>query len=153
NVLGAAHAFLEEAHEVGRGLPGTDEANGDETSEAEHDGDEGDAKQGDDEADPPVDAKEQEDDADGEQGIAEDVEDELGEEVPEQEDVAVDAFDQRAGRVTVVELHVQVEHMLSEVGAHLVGGGPADVFRGPGFAEADDLDEEGGADVDTGEDE
>ena len=67
-------------------------------------------------------------DGDDEDQIGEHVDDELREEVRQRRDVAVDPFDQLAGRRRLVEPHVEVEHVIGEAGPHLVGGGPPDLL-------------------------
>ena len=60
--------------------------------------------------------------------VAQHPDDEGGEELRQGGHVAVDALDELTRRVGFVEAHVEVQDVLGEVGAQIVGGPPADLL-------------------------
>ena len=77
--------------------------------------------------------------ADHQQAAAKDLDRKLGKKVGQRCYVAIQPLDHLAGCVLLVEAHVQVEHMGSQVGAHLVGCGPPDLLGQVGGSDAEDL--------------
>ena len=63
----------------------------------------------------------QHDDADEQDPVPDDLDHHGREEVRQRRDVAVDALDQLAGARSLVEAHVEVQHMVGQLCSQLVG--------------------------------
>ncbi len=65
---------------------------------------------------------------DQQQAIAHQVEGKLREEGRQLGHIAVDALDQFAGRMIIMETHIQVEGMPGKLGTQSIGGRPGDIL-------------------------
>ncbi len=151
DVLRAGQPLLDETEEVGAGLPRRRPVGHGDVAQGVDDDEGGDGEPSEGGADPPVDPGEQREDTDRQQPVADDLDDEAGEEVAELVDIAVDALDEGAGGVGIVEGGVESQNVEGEVGAQVVGGGPADILGHPRLDEGDSLRQQRNAEKTTGD--
>ncbi len=125
-VLGAGETFLQEAEEFrGRCLPGGDEGHGPAHEPAQqHQGARGERRE--DQGQAPVELEEGAEDPDDQQHLGEDLQHQRGHHRGEPGDVAVDAVDEFAGRVALVEGGGPAQTVGHQVGAQPVGGAPGE---------------------------
>jgi hypothetical protein len=126
HVLDARQALLDEAEDLRRGLALAGGGGHRDLAQRHHHGDLEQREHGQRQADPGVLEPQHHQDAGEQQQAADHAHGELGEEVAERGDVAVDALDHLARGAGRVEGHVERQAVLEQVAAQQVGGGPAD---------------------------
>jgi hypothetical protein len=151
HVVDAGEALLHEAVDLSRGLALERGRRHGDLTKRHHDGDlrEGEHRQR--QADPRVLEPQHDQDAHQQQQAADHPHRELGEEVGERGDVAVDPLDHLARSAGGVEGHVERQAVLEEVAAQPVGGGPADGRTEDGGGAAEELGPEGDGQEHTGD--
>jgi hypothetical protein len=108
-------------------------------------------------ADPPILAEQQHQDAQRQQNIARQMNDEAGEKVRKRIHVAVHPFDQRTGRLLLVERHIERQAVLGQIRAQPVGRGPPKILAvvrrndGHGLLHERERDEQSGCDIERPE--
>ena len=151
DVVQAAQPFLEKPRHLRAGLTLGRPARATDQGHAA-DGDGGDhGEHGHDAANPPILNGDQDQDPGQQQATAQDLQHELREEGRQSGDVAVDALDQLAGGLGVLEDQIMAQGVGSKVVAQPVGGRPADLFAEPGGRDLRGLDQQGHCNVETGE--
>ena len=150
HVLGAAELLFDEAEQPGGGFTARFlVGHGDVTHGVE--GDERDeGKAGESQPGGQVLTEQGNQDAEQEQQVAEQGDDELREEVCHLCHVAVDALDQLAGGVLIMEAEVEVQAVPGKVQAQGVGGVPGDRLADIRHRDGDDLLQDGDADEQQG---
>ena len=95
-------------------------------------------------------AQEQQQDAQDEQSVAQHLHYQLGKVLGQVVDVAVNPFNQFAGRLELVKAHVQADDVAGQVYAQPVGGRPAQVFTHVGAEQGQPFLADGDGEVENG---